>query len=292
MSGSGTSGVSSPSDATAIEAPDASVDGSPMPCPAASPQTAPKPGCGKSAEEYQKQAQDQIAKAGPDMLARNKAITQAYADMYKSDPSTYKWAGMAAFASCEVGKGMKEAQDAESGWKSYAGKFTGVDAKKLEKALQTGNNAVYNDIYWEHLAYQSCGIAELEKAYNEGKINDKVITAWRKIDAGKTAGDPAAIWDGNGKLLEYEQRTVLQDAVYDQDRAIWKNISTAPVKWYQKIESPIPGDKQSFQKYVDGGDIGNFDDRWKWISKSMLPAWQKLDQNPSDALNKLAPCTK
>jgi hypothetical protein len=36
--------------------------------------------------------------------------------------------------------------------------------------------------------------------------------------------------------------------------------------------SPIPGGK-SFCDVVPGGDLTNFDDRWKWISVDMLPRW-------------------
>jgi hypothetical protein len=136
-----------------------------------------KPGCGKSYDEYREQAKTLIASAGSGTLERNKAITKAYADMYSKDPSAFKWAGMAAFASCAVGRGMEKARAGQSGWKKVGGVVAGVDGKKLENALKTGNDAVYADIYLQHLAYHGCGIDDLQKAYDEGKIKDEVLDA-------------------------------------------------------------------------------------------------------------------
>jgi len=246
--------------------------------------------CGQAADAYQLQAEDRLASAGSGTLARNAAITQAYADMYFSDPNTHKWAGMAAFASCKVGEGMREAQAAQSGWKAVGGRIAGVDGEKLENALKAGNDAVYGDIYWQHLAYKRCGIAELEKAYADGKINKDVLIAWKQIDLGRQTGDQELVWGGNEKLLRHEQRSVLQEGVYDKDRTLWRNASGFPASLYREIDSPIPGDSTSFQDHVSGGDIGDFSNRWRWIEESMLPEWKKLDQDPDKVREKLTPC--
>jgi hypothetical protein len=42
------------------------------------------------------------------------------------------------------------------------------------------------------------------------------------------------------------------------------------------LKSPIPGHDITFKEFVPGGNLGNFDERWKWIDNSMLPAWKKL----------------
>src|SRR5678815_103590 len=39
----------------------------------------------------------------------NVQVTSAYAKIYLARPSIFKWAGMAAFASSEVGRGMQKA---------------------------------------------------------------------------------------------------------------------------------------------------------------------------------------
>jgi hypothetical protein len=93
-------------------------------------------------------------------------------------------------------------------------------------------------------------------------------------------------------LLKYEQRLVLQKEVYDKDPILWINVSQPPVSWYEAIESPIPGDGTSFQDYYYlPHSVGNFDRRWEWIEKSMLPEWQKLDDAGLETVQKkLAPC--
>jgi hypothetical protein len=82
----------------------------------------------------------------------------------------------------------------------------------------------------------------------------------------------ALIWQGNRKLLKYEQEVVLQVQVYDRSRDIWPVIS-------DDVPSPIPEHGVKFIDYVPGGDIGSFKDRWKWIEESMLPAWTALEIN-------------
>lgn len=253
----------------------------------------PKPNCGLSADQYKQIAADRVRYAGSDIYKRNAAITRAYAEMYKSDRETFKWAGMAAFASCEVGKGIRQAEALRESGLPWIPGLTDVSGTELSGALQRGNALVYSDIFWQHLAYQQCGMGDLKKAYDERQITPEVYDAWQKIDQGKAAKNPDLIWEGNQALLRYEQRTVLQDGVYDQDRRMWRKLSSWPFSWGQHIESPIPGDPTSFQDYVDGGDIGSFPDRWKWISESMLPAWKRLDARGADAVDgSLAPCLK
>src|SRR5262249_25716687 len=46
------------------------------------------------------------------VLQMNTEITRAYTQMYLADPQTFKWAGMAAFASAEVGRGMVKSLNA------------------------------------------------------------------------------------------------------------------------------------------------------------------------------------
>lgn len=68
-----------------------------------------------TASEYQDLAREHVRSLLPDGLendrfAQNQAITTAYAQRYRLDPDTFKWAGMAAFASELVGSGMRQAE--------------------------------------------------------------------------------------------------------------------------------------------------------------------------------------
>jgi hypothetical protein len=60
---------------------------------------------------YQKEAEEIVAPGGvliPDPVARNRAINAAYARLWLADPR-FQWAGLAAFASKQVGCGMLHA---------------------------------------------------------------------------------------------------------------------------------------------------------------------------------------
>ena len=98
---------------------------------------------------------------------------------------------------------------------------------------------------------------------------------WQQIEAGRRKGDQALIWQGNRGLLHYEQQQILQPAVYDGDRELWKALSG----W---ILSPIPGHAETIESFAPGANIGVFDDRWAWIEQRMLPRWQTLaDHQPA-----------
>lgn len=160
---------------------------------------------------------------------------------------------------------------------------------ELRKALADGNIGVYADIYWQHLAYQSGGIAEMERLNKQGELSDTLLNAWRLIDSGDA-------WKGSTLLLKYEQSITLQVGVYDKYRDAFKAMSRAAQYYPPTFSSPIPGDANNFTRCVPGGDLGNFEDRWKWIEGSMLPAWRKLvESDPEqvkEIMTKLSECDK
>jgi hypothetical protein len=203
------------------------------------------------------------------VIKRNEFVTAAYADMYLRDPSVYKWAGMAALTSAAVGRGMymMEALRQSHLW-SMLGLF-GREVAATSYTLGTGNLAVFDDIYWQHMAYDRGGLAELEPIRRAGKLDPFCYEAWSKIDAGRRANDQELIWEGNRDLLYYEQKVTLQPAVYDGSLATWKALSG----W---IASPIPGHNETIEAYDPRANIGVFADRWRWIEGRMLPAWKRL----------------
>jgi hypothetical protein len=196
----------------------------------------------------------------------NKRVTAAYAEMYLRDPSKFLWAGMAALASDEVGKGMKKAFDA------IKEPPIRENAKNLFYGLLLGNQSVYADMYWQHLAYAEKGIGEMKKLRDSGELPPELFDAWEKIDKGQA-------WDGNRLLLRYEQEKTLQEKVYKLLPNTFTLISHISKIVPSILSSPIPGDEGSFQKIIPGGNLGKFEDRWKWIDTSMLPAWRKLVEN-------------
>jgi hypothetical protein len=251
-----------------------------------SPTNATDPSGLKTRAEWEQAAQNLIGfKPGSpthprDILEMNRRITAAYAEMYLRDPSKFVWAGMAAFASCDVGKGMSQARalrdEAGNPLIAIGAVLTGAPTgTELATALGKGNLGVYADIYWQHLAYAQGGIKEMRDLKDRGELLVEQLNAWELIEQGK-------VWEGNRQLLIYEQSVTLQKGVYDQHSKAFKNMSWLADYAPWMLKSPIPGHDVAFTECVPGGNLGAFDDRWKWIDTSMLPSWKKLAQeNPA-----------
>jgi hypothetical protein len=208
------------------------------------------------------------------VFKRNEAITAAYAEMYLRNPRLYKWAGMAALTSATVGRGM---YIMHSLGQTFMGGMVGLFRREVAETfrnLGVGNRAVFKDIYWQHMAYEQGGLAELERVFRAGQLDRRALRGWRQIDAGRRTQNADLVWQGNTTLLYFEQKEVLQPQVYDINPALWKEIAG----W---VPSPIPGHRQSFEEFVRGGNIAHFADRWGWIEGSMLPHWRKLADTQS-----------
>src|SRR6185436_10671800 len=119
------------------------------------------------------------------VLKSNEYVTAAYAEMYLRNPAVYKWAGMAALTSAAVGRGMymihylkQSRMGLMLGWFRH-------EVATVADMLGAGNLAVFEDIYWQHLAYERAGIAELERIARAGALGGRVMQAWRQIEDGR-----------------------------------------------------------------------------------------------------------
>ncbi|HWQ15516.1 MAG TPA: DUF2515 family protein [Roseiflexaceae bacterium] len=204
------------------------------------------------------------------LIKRNLHITEAYAEMYLRAPSVYKWAGMAALTSATVGRGMHLMLALRY---SGAALLIGLwprEAELIFRQLSAGNGLVFADIYWQHLAYQRAGLAEIEAIAAAEGLDEHVLDGWRQIDVGRLTGRADLIWQGNTALLEFEQRQVLQPGVYDAHPALWQQLAG----W---IPSPIPTQQhETFEWYLPSDNIGEFAARWRWITERMMPRWKEL----------------
>ena len=241
-----------------------------------------------------------------DPIQRNGLINAAYAKMYEKDPEIYKWAGMAAMASDKAGTGMMQTYMLD-GASLIPGAGTASDAvgapggKQVRDLLAIGNGGIFNDMMWQHMAFDQGGIKEMEKAAKEGSITPEQLEGWRKLAASKdelakakASGDPEAIkkaqegvWGGNATLLHAEQSYV-QQAVYDKPggKEAFEFLS-GPLN-VMGVTSPVPGGTK-FGEYRDehrgdhpGTDsVGNFDQRWGWIETNMLPEYRNFEGDPA-----------
>ena len=189
----------------------------------------------------------------------------------------FKWAGMAAYASDMVGMGISTGKATDifadstlrnAGPPVPAGRQNIVD---LDNMLIEGNKAVYNDVYWLHLAYKDKGLEAVLKEVNRmPPTHGRVLKeAWTLIDKGAKKKDVGAIWAGNLLLLKYEQEITLQP-IYNRYPALSASLSYVMV-------SPLPFQVGLFRGPRSSKNIGNFADRWRWVTEVLVPAWRKLD---------------
>ncbi len=211
-----------------------------------------------AAESWKLKAEQKLSGANTP-LERNWKRTQAYAELYQSDPEAFKWAGLAALASNLVGFGMKTATLAKAfPW-----------AREGFEALSNGNQGVYDDIFWQHLAFQEGGAKEMIRLHEAGSLAEDDLRMWLKIDEGIKTGNQELVWEAARDQLVQEQ-TLLQTVVYDPAYEQFTTLS--PGIW-----SPVPGDDVTFREYLPGGNIAQFDERFDWIGSSMLPAYREFE---------------
>jgi hypothetical protein len=216
-----------------------------------------------------------------DPIARNRRISQLYAEMYNSNPDVFKWAGMAAHASYLVGDAMAEAE----WWSRNAGAPPGApDPKTAIRLLARGNLNVYDDMYRQMLAYRDGGgITAIRAMWANREIDQAQLDAWDDIAWGQQSGNQNFVWAGNERLLRFEQEVTLQNGAYAADPKFWYDLTNAwtPLGYLAEMPSPIPGDASVFQTFrtqyadvPDDASIGNFDARWAWIIRKQLPAYK------------------
>ncbi|NTV46387.1 MAG: hypothetical protein HGB11_07690 [Chlorobiales bacterium] len=196
-------------------------------------------------------------------IERNKAITAHYATLYLQNQQLFKWAGMAAFASNQVGIAIAVAEmlNSPGGMMTRNGQAkdenlldlglrlfgTAVDLflaipvalhdfatrqlllDDLEK-VKNGNDEIFNDIAWAHHAYLEGGIKEIEENVSESE-KEYMLAGFRMIDEGaKKLQNPAQkeegkalIAKGNTLLLKHEQVNTIQP-IFDRVSALGRMV--------------------------------------------------------------------
>lgn len=143
---------------------------------------------------YQEQAERIVAPGGvliADPIARNRRINAAYGSLWRGD-NRFEWAGLASFASKQVGCGLLHAaagmeqinrtQDElekleRQVWVPPTGKLGSMGTRGgmegMEMSMQyvfdtlaLGNTALFLDIYPLHMFYKKRGIEEMKKCIN------------------------------------------------------------------------------------------------------------------------------
>jgi hypothetical protein len=239
---------------------------------------------------------------------RNLEISSRYAWLYTLLPACLKWAGMAAIASHHVRLALFPLRlDADR--TGYVDIPRSLGRRRLlltqdVNTIRETNNAIFNDIFWVHLAYVTAedGIACLRTLLRSERHYAPVLAGFEAIDRGRRilADGPASadarrpaeslIWDGNIQLLEHEQRTLVQPNFDGLSCAFARLVSVGAATSFE-----VHGLRReivyftSFYLYsvtraiphgLRAGSwprITRYDDRWRWLVTSVVPRFRRFD---------------
>ena len=159
---------------------------------------------------------------------RNVEISSRYAWIYNRQPACFKWAAMAAIASHHVRLALFPLR-LDTDRTGYVDIPHSLGRQKLlltedVNTIRGTNNAIFNDIFWAHLAYVTAedGIECLRALLQAERHYAPVLAGFEAIDQGRrvladgmasaqarqTADD--LVWEGNVELLQHEQRALVQ----------------------------------------------------------------------------------
>ena len=199
---------------------------------------------------YQKQAEAIVAVDDP--IARNRRINAAYAQLWLDD-RRFQWAGLAAFASKQVGCGLLNAaeligrsnreRNAYQQWQSSASliermspygsprmpipdQANGGGATKAYQMLAKGNMSLFLDVWPLHMFYKRFGLQRfkrclLERQQLRGSVVWPIQAAvpfgavQPRVTRAFEAIDAGDTAGGVKFLAEHEQLNILQPAMYD-----------------------------------------------------------------------------
>jgi hypothetical protein len=254
---------------------------------------------------------------------RNRTITAYYAQCYLQQPDVFKWAGMAAFASNQVGIALQVAEILRAPRALAVAPEYGNDDGLLAiglrlyqlglslafivpvalhdattrplllndiDLLKQGNDLIFDDIAWAHLAYIQAGIDEIEANVSESE-HPYLRQGFCLIDAGvKKLADPTQceagkelIRKGNITLLKHEQERTLPDFMGRLSRVGKLIVSLGGAMDFQDA-SPNTAGGSWFTGYFgilpvlsEQVSLARFEDRWKWLEAEALPLWDRVD---------------
>jgi hypothetical protein len=170
--------------------------------------------------------------------------------------------------------------------------------------IRETNNAIFDDIFWVHLAYGTAedGIGRLRALLGAEPHYAPVLSGFEAIDRGRrlledgTASAEARrtaddlIWKGNVLLLEHEQRALVQpnldrlscafarlfsigSALTFEVRGLRHEISYFTSFYLYALTEGMP---QALRAHA-WPRITRFDDRWRWVVTCVVPRFRRVD---------------
>lgn len=173
-------------------------------------------------EAVLEEAKRVIAPGDHDHRARNRLINAAYAQLYLDD-KRFRWAGLAGYASKQVGCAMDHAQKVVRGQDSFSPVDVFPDARNVaaESAQYTynrlgeGNRSLFLDIYPMHLFFKKHGFEKMKECAGERfpPVPPEALEGFEAI-----SGPNPSQEDMNRsleKLALHEQINILQKEIYN-----------------------------------------------------------------------------
>ncbi|MBN1528903.1 MAG: hypothetical protein JW895_07575 [Thermoleophilaceae bacterium] len=239
---------------------------------------------------------------------RNIEISSRYAWIYKLLPDCLKWAGMAAFASHHVRLALFpfRLDTDRTGYVDIPHSLRRQRALLLEdvNTIRETNNAIFDDIFWVHLAYGTAedGIGRLRALLGAEPHYAAVLAGFEAIDRGHRVVEDATassearrkaedlIWEGNVQLLEHEQRALVQPNLDRLSCAFARLFSIGSALTFEVrgvrqealyftsfyLYSLTRGIPQALREQA-WPRITRFEDRWRWIETSIVPRFRRFD---------------
>jgi len=241
----------------------------------------------------------------------NVEISARYAWIHRQLPTCFKWAGMAAIASHHVRLALLPLR-LHADRTGYVEIPRGLGRRKVllledVNTIRATNSAIFDDIFWVHLAYVTAddGIGRLRALLGAERHYAPVLAGFEVIDRGRRvleggAGSAAArraaeelVWEGNVVLLEHEQRALVQPRFDRLSCAFARLVSMGAATTFDArgLRNEVAFFTSFYLDSLTRGlpdvlrarawpRITRFDDRWRWIETSVVPRFRRFDADP------------
>ena len=239
---------------------------------------------------------------------RNVEISSCYAWIHQRQPACFKWAAMAAIASHHIRLVLFPLR-LDTDRTGFVDIPHSLGRRKLlltedVDTIRATNNAIFNDIFWVHLAYVTAdnGIERLRALLQAERQYASVLAGFEAIDQGRRVlADAMAsaearqaacdlIWQGNVELLRHEQRAVVQpnfdrlscafarlisigSATSFEVRGVRREVASFTSFYLYSLSRGIPHALRA----PAWPRITRFDDRWRWLVTSVVPRFRRID---------------
>lgn len=238
--------------------------------------------------------------AESDVIKRNGTITTYYAQLYKSEPVLYKWAGLAAFASFHIGEKLKMWN-----WESQEIKSFSETCTKKNKSIEDDfqiirilNNKIFLEIGSGLLAFSQLDFKTFKNQLVAKQKDEIILNAFEKLNQARTKLDDKAskdkvdklIWEANVEILWHEQSKVVQP-LFDKLSFVFSGTMSFIASFDYQVNHKKTNWKLSsrfflfmiwkgFQILLKNRalpDVTNLDQRWFWISSDILKKWKIVE---------------